>query len=85
MIPTAPLSQPNVATSSTDTLDTSIITLAWLTSPTDQQVAVAPYKRIRQAFASKSMQFFLSDSTECWQGFYCSLTPRFLRRFGTLR
>lgn len=36
--------------------DLPIINTPALQSPTDQQVAVAAYKRVRQAFASKFMQ-----------------------------
>jgi choline dehydrogenase len=51
----APLSRGNVTIVSADTSTLPLINPNWLTSPTDQQVAVAAYKRIRQAFASKAM------------------------------
>lgn len=60
----APLSRGNVTISSADTSDLPLINPAWLTSPTDQQVAIAAYKRVRQAFASKFMQPVLADPTE---------------------
>ncbi|KAG4035052.1 hypothetical protein MFRU_002g04000 [Monilinia fructicola] len=52
----APLSRGTVtlASSSADVLP--IINPSWLTSPTDQAVAIAAYKRAREAFASKSME-----------------------------
>ncbi len=51
----APLSRGNVTISSADTNDSPLINPNILTSPTDQQVAVASYKRIRQMFQSSEM------------------------------
>ena len=51
----APLSRGNVTISSADTYNPPIINPNILTSPTDQQVAVASYKRIRQMFRSSEM------------------------------
>ncbi|OBT56992.1 hypothetical protein VE04_03390 [Pseudogymnoascus sp. 24MN13] len=52
----APLSRGNITLTSTDTQDLPIINIPALQSPTDQQVAVASYKRVRQACASSFMQ-----------------------------
>lgn len=52
----APQSRGNVTLVSADTNDLPIIHTPALQSPTDQQVAVAAYKRTRQAFASNFMQ-----------------------------
>lgn len=49
----APLSRGNVTISSADASDNPIINPNWLTDPTDQAVAVAAFKRVRQAFASE--------------------------------
>ena len=51
----APLSRGNVTIRSADTNDLPVINPNILTSPTDQQVAVASYKRIRQMFQSSEM------------------------------
>jgi choline dehydrogenase len=51
----APLSRGSVSLTSADTNDLPLIDPGWLTSPTDQQVAVAAYKRARAAFASSGM------------------------------
>ncbi|KIK66312.1 hypothetical protein GYMLUDRAFT_38133 [Collybiopsis luxurians FD-317 M1] len=52
----APLSRGNVTISSADATDAPIINPNWLTSPTDQAVIVAGFKRARDAFASSFMQ-----------------------------
>jgi choline dehydrogenase len=64
----APLSRGNVTIKSTNTDDLPLINPNWLTSPTDQQVAIAGYKRVRQAFASKAMQPVLADPVEYFPG-----------------
>ena len=51
----APLSYGNVTIRSADTKDLPIINPNIMTFPTDQQVAVAAYKRIRQIFKSPEM------------------------------
>ncbi|TEY47566.1 hypothetical protein BOTCAL_0304g00010 [Botryotinia calthae] len=51
----APLSRGTVTLASTSASDIPIINPSWLTSPTDQAVAIAAYKRVRAAFASKFM------------------------------
>ncbi|RDW56949.1 putative choline dehydrogenase [Coleophoma crateriformis] len=51
----APLSKGSVTLASANADDLPIINPNWLTSATDQAVAVAAYKRLRQAFASKYM------------------------------
>lgn len=52
----APLSRGTVALASADASDLPLIDPNWLTDPTDQEVAVAVYKRVRAAFASNFMQ-----------------------------
>ncbi|KAF2231595.1 GMC oxidoreductase [Viridothelium virens] len=52
----APLSRGTVTLSSTSAADLPLIDPNWLTDPTDQAVAIAAYKRVRAAFASKFMQ-----------------------------
>ncbi len=52
----APISRGNVSISSSDTADQPLINPNWLTSPTDQQVAIAGYRRIREIFQSQVMQ-----------------------------
>jgi choline dehydrogenase len=52
----APLSRGTVSISSSDTADHPVIDPRWLTDPTDQALAVAAYKRLRQLFATSAMQ-----------------------------
>jgi choline dehydrogenase len=52
----APQSRGNVTLASSNNGDLPIIHTPALQSATDQQVAVAAYKRVRQAFASSYMQ-----------------------------
>ena len=52
----APLSRGEVTLASADASDLPLINPNWLTDPTDQEVAVAIYKRVRTAFASNFMQ-----------------------------
>ncbi|MCJ1462091.1 hypothetical protein MMC07_000691 [Pseudocyphellaria aurata] len=52
----APLSRGTVDISSSDTADQPVINPNWLTSPTDQAVVVAGYKRIRQLFDTQAMR-----------------------------
>jgi choline dehydrogenase len=58
------LSRGNVTTKSADTNDLPLINPNWLTAPTDQEVAVVAYKRVRQAFASKYMAPVLTNKTK---------------------
>ena len=51
----APLSRGNVTLASASTEDLPLINPNWLTHPTDQQVAIAGYRRVREAFASDAM------------------------------
>lgn len=53
---------------SADTTDLPIINPNWLTDSTDQSVALAIYKRIRQAFATDAMRKGLADTTEYFPG-----------------
>ncbi|CAL3966154.1 unnamed protein product [Diplocarpon coronariae] len=55
----APLSRGTVTLASASADDLPIIDPKWLTSPTDQAVAIAAYKRLRAAFASKAMSSVL--------------------------
>lgn len=64
----APLSRGNVTLASADASDLPLINPNWLTDPTDQSVAVAGYKRVRQAFASSAMAPVLADPTEYYPG-----------------
>ncbi|KAK4200338.1 GMC oxidoreductase-domain-containing protein [Triangularia verruculosa] len=64
----APMSRGTVTLKSDDTKDLPLIDPKWLTDPTDQAVAVALYKRLRQAFASKAMRGVLADSKEYFPG-----------------
>ena len=51
----APLSRGTIGISSNSMNDPPIIDPQWLSDPTDQAVAVAAYKRLRQLFSTKSM------------------------------
>lgn len=51
----APLSRGSVSISSASASDAPLIDPRWLTDPTDQAVAVAAYKRVRQLFATNAM------------------------------
>ena len=64
----APLSRGTVTISSTDTNDLPVVDPKWLTDPADQEVAIAAYKRVRQAFASKAMAAVLADPVEYFPG-----------------
>ena len=64
----APLSRGTVTISSTNTNDLPVVDPKWLTDPADQQVAIAAYKRIREAFASKAMAPVLADTVEYFPG-----------------
>ena len=52
----APTSRGNVTISSASTDELPLINPNWLTTETDQQVAIAGYKRVREAFGSSAMQ-----------------------------
>lgn len=52
----APLSRGTVDITSADATDPPLIDPQWLTHPTDQAVAVAGYKRVRQLFHTTAMQ-----------------------------
>lgn len=64
----APRSRGTVTLASADTKDLPLIDPKWLTDPTDISVAVATYKRLRAAFASKAMQGVLADTEEYFPG-----------------
>ena len=52
----APLSRGTVDITSADMADPPVINPNWLTHPTDQAVAVAGYKRVRQIFQTQVMK-----------------------------
>lgn len=52
---TAPLSRGNVTISSSSMTDAPVIDLAWLTDPADAEVAVAAFRRCREAVADSSL------------------------------
>ncbi|KAE8401835.1 hypothetical protein BDV37DRAFT_285240 [Aspergillus pseudonomiae] len=58
----APTSRGNVTIRSADTVDLPTINPNWLSTETDQEVAIATFKRIRQAFASGVMTPILIGS-----------------------
>lgn len=60
----APQSRGNVTITSADTSDLPLINPNWLTDPTDQSVALALYKRIREAFNTTAMRAGLADPVE---------------------
>ncbi|EFQ27331.1 GMC oxidoreductase [Colletotrichum graminicola] len=64
----APLSRGTVTLASADTQDLPLINPNWLTDPTDVAVAIATFKRMRQAFASNSMRPVLADNKEYFPG-----------------
>ena len=51
----ATTSRGNVTIASADTEDPPVINMNWLSTETDQQLAIAAYKRIRDIFHSKAM------------------------------
>ncbi|KAJ5836422.1 Glucose-methanol-choline oxidoreductase [Penicillium robsamsonii] len=51
-----PMSRGNVTLKSADTSDLPVINPNWLDDQADQEVSIAMFKRIRQAFQSKAMQ-----------------------------
>ena len=64
----APLSRGNVSLKSTSAADLPGINPNWLTHPADQAVAVAAYKRVRQAFANEFMAKALVEKEEYFPG-----------------
>lgn len=64
----APLSRGSVTLNSASVEQLPNIDPGWLTDPTDQSVAIAIYKRIRQAFATDAMKRGLADTTEYFPG-----------------
>jgi choline dehydrogenase len=63
-----PLSRGSVTITSANVKDLPSINPNWLTDPTDQSVAIAIYKRIRQAFATDAMKRGLADTREYFPG-----------------
>jgi choline dehydrogenase len=64
----APLSRGSVTLNSASVDQLPNIDPGWLTDPTDQSVAIAIYKRIRQAFATDAMKRGLADTREYFPG-----------------
>ncbi|TLD17693.1 uncharacterized protein PgNI_01248 [Pyricularia grisea] len=64
----APISRGTVTLKSASPNDLPLIDPGWLTDPTDQCVAVAAYKRLRAAFASKAIRGVLADPVEYFPG-----------------
>ncbi|KAF2088016.1 GMC oxidoreductase [Saccharata proteae CBS 121410] len=52
----APLSRGTVSISSANATDPPLINPNWLTHPTDQAVAIAAYKRVRQLWSTEAMK-----------------------------
>lgn len=57
----APLSRGNITIFSSDMSDPPIINPNWLTHPTDQEVAIAAFKRARQFFNTSAISPILGD------------------------
>ncbi|KAK8002298.1 hypothetical protein PG989_002017 [Apiospora arundinis] len=64
----APLSRGSVTITSDDTNDLPLINPNWLSDPTDTDVAIATYKRLRAIFETRSMQGVLAGSEEYFPG-----------------
>ena len=64
----APLSRGSVTINSASVDQLPSIDPGWLTDPTDQSVAIAIYKRARQAFATDAMKRGLADTREYFPG-----------------
>ena len=64
----APLSRGSVTISSASTLDLPLVDPNWLTGPVDAAVAVAAYRRVRQAFGAAAMRPVLADPVEYFPG-----------------
>ncbi|GAC75147.1 glucose dehydrogenase [Moesziomyces antarcticus T-34] len=64
----APVSEGSVTLKSADTQDLPAIRPNWLSSPVDQQVAIAAFKRTRQVFNANSMKSTRTSSTESFPG-----------------
>jgi choline dehydrogenase len=60
----APLSRGNVTINSNSIFDLPEINPNWLTDPTDVSVAIAAFKRLRQAFSTDAMRAGESDENE---------------------
>lgn len=65
----APVSEGSVTLKSADTSDLPAIRPNWLSSPVDQQVAIAAFKRTRQVFAANAMKSTRTSDTESFPGF----------------
>jgi len=63
----APLSRGNVSISSSKMSDPPVINPAWLTSPTDQEIAVAAIRRARQYFDTPALRS-ITQGAEAFPG-----------------
>ncbi|EED22573.1 choline dehydrogenase, putative [Talaromyces stipitatus ATCC 10500] len=64
----APLSRGNISISSASTHDQPLINPAWLTHPTDIEVAITAFKRLRQLWATPVLQDHLVIGAEAYPG-----------------
>ncbi|KAK2061755.1 FAD-linked reductase [Colletotrichum caudatum] len=65
----AHLSRDTVTLASADTKDLPVIDPNWLTDPTDVAVAIATFKRLRQALASNALHHpIIADNKEYFPG-----------------
>ncbi|KAF2674660.1 GMC oxidoreductase [Microthyrium microscopicum] len=64
----APTSRGTVTISSNNTNDLPVIDPNWITTQTDEQVAIAAFKRAREAFQTKVMGGVLVDTKEYYPG-----------------
>lgn len=64
----APLSEGSVTLKSADTNDLPAIRPNWLSSPVDQQVAIAAFKRTRQVFNANALKAIRTSDTETFPG-----------------
>ncbi|KAI1127336.1 choline dehydrogenase [Nemania abortiva] len=66
--PCAPRSRGTVTLKSRNITDLPLVNPNWLTDPIDIEVAIAGYKRVREAFASATIKEILADQTEYFPG-----------------
>jgi choline dehydrogenase len=64
----APQSRGEVTLASADAGVLPVVNPNWLVSPVDQSVAIAAYRRVREAFASSAMRPGLADPVEYFPG-----------------
>jgi choline dehydrogenase-like flavoprotein len=64
----SPMSRGSVSLKSADAKHLPIIDPNWLTHPTDQAIAIAGYRRVRQAFQSDALAPVLAEKNEFFPG-----------------